>query len=72
VELNTGGYRNYIPDWQPTVWKPSQGSNVMFRNLDYGPKSFMEAMPPAPEPAIPEPDVAQVPAGVPNRGPRRE
>ncbi|HEY6905180.1 MAG TPA: VOC family protein, partial [Candidatus Acidoferrales bacterium] len=71
VELNTGGYRNYIPDWQPTVWRPSQGSHVMFRNLEYGPKSFMEAMPPAPEPAIAEPDVAPVAAGAANRGGQR-
>ena len=71
VELNTGGYRNYIPDWQPAVWRPSQGSHVMFRNLDYGPKSFMEAMPPAPEPAIPEPDIAPITARSTNRGAER-
>ena len=71
VELNTGGYRNYIPDWQPTVWRPSQGSHVMFRNLDYGPRSFMEAMPPAPEPAVPEPDVTPVTASGASRDPQR-
>ncbi len=23
IELNTGGYRNYVPDWEPNTWKPS-------------------------------------------------
>ncbi len=72
LELNTGGYRNYIPDWQPTLWRPSQGSNVMFRNLENAPKSFMEAMPPAPELAIPEPDVMPIGASAANQGKRRE
>ena len=45
----------------------------MFRNLDYGPKSFMGAMPPAPSRLFRSSDMAQVPAGVPaNRGPRQE
>ena len=25
IELNTGGYRNYVPDWKPNIWKPSLG-----------------------------------------------
>ena len=33
VEINSGGYRNYVPDWQPVKWVPSQGSNTMYRNL---------------------------------------
>lgn len=61
LELNTGGYRNYVPDWQTNVWRPSQGSNVMFRNMEYAPKSFIEAMPPAPEPAFPELDIVPAP-----------
>lgn len=32
VELNSGGYRNYVPDWEPNVWLPSQGSNNFYRN----------------------------------------
>lgn len=32
VELNSGGYRNYVPDWEPVKWVPSQGSNTMYRN----------------------------------------
>ena len=30
IELNTGGYRNYVPDWVANTWKPSQGSNNFF------------------------------------------
>lgn len=54
IELNTGGYRNYIPDWEPNAFHMSQGSNVMYRNMEYAPKSFMEAFPPAPGPVVPE------------------
>lgn len=32
IELNTGGYRNYVPDWEPNTWKPSLGSNNFYRN----------------------------------------
>jgi len=46
VELNSGGYRNYVPDWQPRTWKPSEGSNSFFRNWDM-PDSMMEAFPKA-------------------------
>lgn len=37
VELNAGGYRNYIPDWNPRVWQMSQGSNDFYRNLTPSP-----------------------------------
>ena len=30
-ELNSGGYRNYVPDWEPVVWRPEQGSNNAYR-----------------------------------------
>lgn len=46
VELNSGGYRNYVPDWEPRTWKPSQGSNNFFRNWNM-PDSMMEAFPAA-------------------------
>jgi catechol 2,3-dioxygenase len=46
VELNSGGYRNYVPDWQPRTWKPSDGSNSFFRNWNM-PDSMMEAFPAA-------------------------
>jgi catechol 2,3-dioxygenase len=58
VEINSGGYRNYQPDWQPVKWVPSQGSNTMYRNL-HMPDSMLEAFPPAeshaPEPALANP-----------------
>ncbi|WP_432493276.1 VOC family protein [Kineococcus auxinigenes] len=47
VELNTGGYRNYVPDWQPNTWKPSTGSNSIYRNGAM-PMSMTESFPPDP------------------------
>lgn len=32
VELNSGGYRNYVPDWEPRLWHPSTGSANIYRN----------------------------------------
>ena len=46
VELNSGGYRNYVPDWNAKDWKPSLGSNNFFRNWNM-PDSMMEAFPAA-------------------------
>ena len=46
VEVNSGGYRNYVPDWRPRTWKPSEGSNNFFRNWDM-PDSMMQAFPAA-------------------------
>ena len=46
VEVNSGGYRNYVPDWRARVWSPSEGANDMFRNWDM-PDSMMEAFPAA-------------------------
>ncbi|MDO5684020.1 MAG: VOC family protein, partial [Propionibacteriaceae bacterium] len=46
VELNSGGYRNYVPDWTPNDWTPSQGANSFFRNWNM-PDSMMEAFPAA-------------------------
>jgi catechol 2,3-dioxygenase len=45
VEINTGGYRLYVPDWETKRWVPSQGSNVFYRNVAM-PHSMMEASPP--------------------------
>lgn len=57
LEVNSGGYRIYQPDWEPVKWLPSQGSNTMYRNLSM-PDSMLEAFPPA-APAEPlEPAVA--------------
>lgn len=46
VELNSGGYRNYVPDWRAKTWTPSQGSNNIYRNTPL-PDSMMEAFPAA-------------------------
>jgi catechol 2,3-dioxygenase len=50
LEVVTGGYRLYVPDWEPTKWKPSQGSQTFYRNL-HMPDSMMEGFPHA-EPAV--------------------
>ena len=42
--VNSGGYRNYQPDWEPVKWVPSQGSNTMYRNL-HMPDSMMAVVP---------------------------
>jgi catechol 2,3-dioxygenase len=44
-ELNSGGYKNYAPDWQTVRWRPSQGSNVFYRNLGPPPAAYREAFP---------------------------
>ena len=53
VEVNTGGYRNYVPDWEPYDWKPSQGSNNFYRNGAM-PMSMTESFPPADGPSATE------------------
>lgn len=53
IELNTGGYRNYVPDWQPNTWKPSLGSNNFYRNGQM-PWSMTESFPPADGPSTTE------------------
>ena len=53
IELNTGGYRNYVPDWTPNTWKPSQGSNNFYRNGTM-PMSMTESFPPADGPSATE------------------
>ena len=54
IELNASGYRNYVPDWEPVKWVPSQGSNSMFRNSAM-PDSMTESFPPAQGTSFPEP-----------------
>ncbi|MQA84136.1 MAG: catechol 1,2-dioxygenase [Streptosporangiales bacterium] len=57
LEVNSGGYRNYQPDWQPVKWRPSQGSNTMYRNLSM-PDSMLDAFPAAaPSPEVEAPAV---------------
>ncbi|MCR2825132.1 VOC family protein [Microbacterium sp. zg.Y909] len=58
VELNTGGYRNYVPDWEPQTWKPSLGSSNMYRNGAM-PMSMTESFPPADGPTATEEGVPE-------------
>ena len=53
IELNTGGYRNYVPDWEPNTWRPSPGSNNFYRNSAM-PMSMTESFPPADGPRRPK------------------
>ena len=53
IELNTGGYRNYVPDWEANTWKPSLGSNNFYRNGAM-PMSMTESFPPADGPSATE------------------
>ena len=55
LELNTGGYRNYQPDWEPVRWTPAEGSNTFYRNVSM-PESMLEAFPPAGAPAYEGPN----------------
>lgn len=57
LEVNSGGYRVYQPDWEPVKWVPTQGSNTAYRNLDM-PDSMMDAFPPADAAAVGEPELA--------------
>lgn len=44
LEIVTGGYRLYVPDWEPKKWKPSQGSQTFYRNVPM-PDSMLEGTP---------------------------
>jgi catechol 2,3-dioxygenase len=44
LELNSGGYRNYLPDWEPVKWTPAQGSNDFYKH-NVSPPSMMESFP---------------------------
>jgi catechol 2,3-dioxygenase len=45
IELNSGGYKNYEPDFKTVRWTPSLGSNVYYRNLRL-PHTMHESFPP--------------------------
>jgi catechol 2,3-dioxygenase len=45
LELNSGGYRNYMPDWQTVKWTPGQGSNDFYLH-NTSPPSMMQSFPP--------------------------
>jgi catechol 2,3-dioxygenase len=44
IEINTGGYRLYVPDWEARKWTPAQGSNTFYRNTPL-PESMLEGTP---------------------------
>jgi catechol 2,3-dioxygenase len=46
VELFSGGYRNYQPDWEPVEWVVGTGGIDMFRNWP-APDSMLEVFPTA-------------------------
>ncbi|TRW47472.1 VOC family protein [Georgenia yuyongxinii] len=46
VELNSGGYRNYLPDWEPNTWTPGLGGSNFYRNAPI-PQSIFESFPAA-------------------------
>jgi catechol 2,3-dioxygenase len=45
-ELNSGGYRNYVPDWEPVIWRFEDGPNNTFRTEIGLPAVHMVAIPP--------------------------
>jgi catechol 2,3-dioxygenase len=45
VEINSGGWVNPLPDWEPAHHLPDQGPTTYFRNLTM-PDSMMESFPP--------------------------
>jgi catechol 2,3-dioxygenase len=45
-ELNSGGYRNYVPDWETVIWHPEQGSNNAYLTEVGMPAVSMVNMPP--------------------------
>jgi catechol 2,3-dioxygenase len=49
IEINSGGWENYMPDWQATDWHPRQGPTTLWKNLAM-PESMMESFPPVAAP----------------------
>jgi catechol 2,3-dioxygenase len=47
IEINSGGWENYQPDWRATTWRPPQGGTTLWKNVAM-PESMMESWP-APE-----------------------
>jgi catechol 2,3-dioxygenase len=44
MEINSGGWQNYMPDWECRDWLPHEGANIMWRNQPFVP-SMMESFP---------------------------
>lgn len=55
VELYSGGYLNYEPDWQPVIWKAGEQGSVNAWTVDQmGPSSYLHyATPPLPSEVAP-------------------
>jgi catechol 2,3-dioxygenase len=47
-EINSGGWQNYMPDWECAEWLPHQGPNVIWRNQPFV-DSMTESFPPVTE-----------------------
>jgi catechol 2,3-dioxygenase len=45
-ELNSGGYRIYVPDWEPVIWRFEEGPNNSFRTQIGLPEAYMTPIPP--------------------------
>jgi len=45
IEINAGGWENYLPDWKATTWDTSQGATTFWKNLEM-PHSMMDCFPP--------------------------
>lgn len=45
IEINSGGWQNYQPDWKATRWTTPQGGTTLWKNLQM-PESMMESWPP--------------------------
>ena len=58
IELNTGGYRNYVPDWTPNTWTPALGSSNFYKNSSM-PMSMTESFPAADGPSATEEGVPE-------------
>ena len=44
IEINSGGWENYLPDWESVDWQPHQGGTTVWKNLPM-PDSMMECFP---------------------------
>jgi catechol 2,3-dioxygenase len=44
IEINAGGWQNYLPDWESVDWQPHQGGTTIWKNLPM-PDSMMECFP---------------------------
>jgi catechol 2,3-dioxygenase len=44
IEINAGGWQNYLPDWESVDWQPHQGGTTFWKNVAM-PDSMMESFP---------------------------